>query len=343
MIVLSRKGVDSSSGEKGFSLRDGREVSPNIPDSLILSDGRMLSIPIPEVVSSGGEKRLNTDSGITYGDFLSTLKGGIHEDDYSYLEGYLKNVKEAYLHNDPDIQRLASVSSREKATFGIGHNPMVSAVLKGLLARGEKVEDLLFLFFGRFKHIEPPESGDGDPVKEIPFHAIWGFMKPESCLFIGSAEELEKILKETSRNVGVPYSDSLASELGISLGEKSLFPRHPHCQESYQSDGKFIFYTGDQKRYGVFRYNQELLRLTVPGEESLSKWRPDVLPWFRSISANMAPFYVKAVVDHIDTHSGQWQEAVALSQRLGKNCCDEEKTWRKEIERLISDPRLGVF
>ncbi len=131
--ILSRKGFDS---------QFGGHPSP------VLSDGTMLSLPIPELDAD----HLSCDSG------------------RRYCELKLKNfpVNGCFCHLDPDIRPELYLALPQNWLPAFGQ---CGAAAGHLLGQGITVGDV-FLFFGLFRHWRPDRGFIGRP-----FHAIWGYMQ----------------------------------------------------------------------------------------------------------------------------------------------------------------------
>ena len=317
MIVLSRKGLDTSIGTATLKV-NGKDVRLKIPHSLILSDGTMLSIPIPEIQRVGGEN-INRNSGVTYGDFLERFRATGHGD-YKKVEGYLGAYRDIYCHQDPDIQPFARRKGVQiEAVFGIGGPQMKNPILKEMMARRDTIRELLFLFFGVFRHI------DGD---ERPFHAIWGMFAPRRCLYLKSCGELEETLDACAKRYGVKVATP--AQLGIEIaspGDKSRYAYHPHLVEGYAGGGDFLFVGEKEARdYATFLYRPSL-RLSIEGEP-MTHWRPDALPWCRrrdgELCAGMTP-YCRAQKMFVDA-GGQWQETAVTAD-------DRERVWKAKMKK----------
>lgn len=142
-VILSRKGFDGTYG---------RCASP------ILSDGTMVSMPIPSKHDNYTYNELKFPGGGSYYDAWNALKPS----------GY----KEYNCHLDPDIRRgIRKECKGWKPTFG-----QCDAAQGHLTNHGVEVGDL-FLFFGWFRKTE---SLDGKLryVKEAPgIHAIYGYLQ----------------------------------------------------------------------------------------------------------------------------------------------------------------------
>ena len=153
-IILSRKGIDSGN----INL-----ASP------ILPNGIMLSIPIPTDDETGltYSDNLHTD-GNTYFDILTKLNRG------KKLEFLSMNI-----HLDPDIRKEAYRSSPHNWTpaFGTRSGDEAWARPSTLAQPGD-----LFLFFGRFRHVDEKYR-----YTSLDLHCIWGYMQVGKVLTDKSA------------------------------------------------------------------------------------------------------------------------------------------------------------
>lgn len=153
-VIFSRKGFDSSSG---------------YGCSLILPDGKLLSLPIPSRDDKDEYERLLFD-GISYKDIIRMI----------HPQGYKKLSDEGLLHChvDPDIYPNAKQRTEGwKPSFG-----QMSGSLTQLKNNGVTIGDL-FLFFGWFRLTEW-YNGNLRFVKKAPdLHIIYGYLQIGQVLF----------------------------------------------------------------------------------------------------------------------------------------------------------------
>ncbi|MFN2287497.1 MAG: hypothetical protein ABR578_04105, partial [Chromatocurvus sp.] len=154
-IILSRKGVDSTSG--GFA-------------SPIFEDGRMVSIPIPQ-----------DDSQTKYGDIqyagtnLGRIVGLLSKGRYTEQDG---------AHCDPDINRDCLQRDPDwRPIFG-----QVGMSQGHLGVQGVSAGDV-FLFFGWFRdaHGTPSEPG-GYQRESAGYHVLWGWLQIGDVLNVDATD-----------------------------------------------------------------------------------------------------------------------------------------------------------
>ena len=159
-IILSRKGIDSTSGLPRYGLR----WSP------ILTDGRLMSLPIYRKSEVTCYEDLVLDRNRTYLDLIHQL-------------GYAYPIRTP-CHPDPDLYRL--VMGRRRGWRPIsGHNVPESTHLDN---QGVGPGDL-FLYFGLFR----PTRDDQDD--RLPFvgherHIIFGYLQVDKVISVGPATRL---------------------------------------------------------------------------------------------------------------------------------------------------------
>lgn len=242
-IIFSRKGFDSGFG--------------NLP-SPILPDGKMLSIPIPEVAKDV--------------DYIKNRKISKYSDLIYENESYLKVIKDLKnerlpkmchsieCHVDPDIENRYTKSPKGwKPAFGQKGN-----AAKHLDDNEVTIGDV-FLFFGWFRMAE--KVGDKyQYIKSAPdIHAIYGYME------IGNIIYDDKIIKRE-------------------------YPYHPHAQYAIDPNTKqnnrlyipcenFSYLEGTPG-YKMLNYSEKR-RLTAPNETKRGMWS---LPeFFRNIEMTYHP------------------------------------------------------
>jgi len=174
-VILSRKGFDSSSG--GFA-------------SPVFDKKEMLSLPIPEVYDRGGigYDRLRLPLSIadktgceTYKDLMS-IKIKTQRTAKSYFEHMKAQYKHklTYLcHPDPDLLNYwgNEFGSTEKEEWLPMFGQSDSA--QTILSNEGVGEGDLFLFFGRFRHVD---TVGGLKFEGEDFHAIWGYMQVDKVI-----------------------------------------------------------------------------------------------------------------------------------------------------------------
>ncbi|HSA07204.1 MAG TPA: hypothetical protein P5556_08480 [Candidatus Gastranaerophilales bacterium] len=152
-IILSRKGFDSKYG--------------GVP-SPIFPDGTLLSFPIPDGNGSHSYNDLYcSQAEKTYAELLSDLTG--------------KNYNKCHL--DPDLCRdIIKRDEKWKPAFGqIGSS-------QGHLENKEVKESDLFVFFGRFRHIEN-KKGKWSYIKGAKeVHLIFGYLQIGEIISICNTE-----------------------------------------------------------------------------------------------------------------------------------------------------------
>ena len=219
-IILSRKGFDSA---------NGGHPSP------ILSDGKLVSLPIPQACDSisYGEVQLNQNK--TYYDLMRELN--IKEIRYENSKRQILQ-KDTKCHLDPDIYRNAIKRQPGwKPLFG-----QTGAALTHLKHREVKEEDV-FLFFGWFKsYCDRSDKGK---------HVIFGYFQ------IG--EVFEQVFPEWMNYH--PHAS------------KSMRDDNKNRQNTIYVYQKKLTWNDDLPGAGVFPFNEALI-LTKKGH-SRSQWRLD--------------------------------------------------------------------
>jgi hypothetical protein len=142
-IILSRKGFDSAAGEM---------------PSPIMSDGALLSLPIPAKEDPVKYSELEYN-GKNYRQIIVELSNG-------------KFAKEK-CHLDPDLRKdaIPRTDANWKPCFG-----QCEAALSHLRNQGVGVGDL-FLFFGLFRQAEVVDGKYQFVKNAKPQHIIWGYMQ----------------------------------------------------------------------------------------------------------------------------------------------------------------------
>ncbi len=231
-FVLSRKGFDSSYGKH---------------PSLILPDGTMLSIPIPEQ-NSAGER---FDTGRRFSELnLPPLPYPVDMDSCCHL--------------DPDIRESIWKKLPENWVPSFGQcNAAQSHLRNHDIGAGD-----VFLFFGLFQKVD-----DGGRLVGRCFHAIWGYMQVESVLHLDDPEDARTASERlpwhphttgTVRSLE-PYEKHNTLYVGSRRGKLRIDGRE--C--GYPSYGAFRF-TGDSEKF---------LRLTIRESQQTTRWDYEALPW----------------------------------------------------------------
>ena len=152
-LVFSRKGFDSAAGGG---------------PSPIMSDGRMLTLPIPEPISDGGAlySELHDVDGT---DYLTLLR----------RFGYTKYGHESAAHLDPDlVPTTRSRQARWRGMLGQANGP-ASHLVKQRVGSGD-----LFLFWGLFANADGSQ-----PLKKLRHqHALFGYLEVAQVVNAGAGE-----------------------------------------------------------------------------------------------------------------------------------------------------------
>lgn len=219
-IILSRKGFDSSVGG---------HPSP------VLSDGRMLSLPIPSSIDPLAYEDLMTPIGKTYRELIDELYAGAR-----------LGSKGAHL--DPDL--LEGARPRKP-----GWRPalgQIGAAGGHLRNQGVKAGDL-FLFYGWFRKTELTED---DRLRFSPdspgFHAIFGYLEVKQVIAATSSIALPDWLSDHPHAVAARLAKS-SNFIYVAKSTLSADAGRPGA--------------------GVFRFNENLV-LTHSGM-SRSRWKLD--------------------------------------------------------------------
>jgi len=276
-LILSRKGFDSSNG--GFP-------------SLILPDGRMVSLPIPEKSKIRYsdlliEIDLNKKSKSTYKDFMEDLFR-----DKIKSEKRCQSIEreDQFCHLDPDIYK--NIIQRKLGWRGaFGQIDQAATHLEN-----QKVQEGdIFLFFGWFRKTKLEDNKlIYDKIDEQGRHIIFGYM------------EIGEIIKPS---LATSYYDWLEG--------------HPHLEEKYLGQKQkthtlylaadYLSLAPGLPGYGTFNFSEKLV-LSKEGETK-SKWNlPDI---FRKTK--------------ISYHSNAWKEdyfqSVGRGQEFVMEATEEIKGW----------------
>ncbi|GAA0178980.1 hypothetical protein SH2C18_19410 [Clostridium sediminicola] len=230
-IIFSRKGFDSESG--------------GCP-SPILSDGKMISLPIPDKNDLIKYSDLRYDKSNTYYDVITNFKKRIHS-----AEGWNEFNKDTTCHFDPDIN-FNAIKRDEKwrGVFG-----QCGGAQKHLENRGVK-EDDIFLFFGWFRRtIYKNNKLVFDPSDKDGKHILYGYM------------QVHEIIND-------PDKDNIPSWMKY----------HPHVGRNKVNNKIYVAkknasWNENIRGYGVFNYSSEL----ILSKEGYSKSRWDLPDIFKKV------------------------------------------------------------
>lgn len=234
-VILSRKGFDSKHG--GYP-------------SPILSNGQMVSLPIPDKDGTRySELRIGNE---TYYDLMKQLKPEIR-----YDEKWQSLTEETICHVDPDIYEDILPRYRDwRPCFG------QSGAAQSHLAKQKVQKGDLFLFFGWFRKTGLSEKTEKSHLNLRfhggGFHAIFGYMQ------IGKIVKCDEYYQEPIWMRG-----------------------HPHLLKKMRKGNNTIYIANDGLTWnndipggGVFRFDQSLV--LTKKEHSRSHWElPD---FFRSVN-----------------------------------------------------------
>ena len=227
-IILSRKGFDSSYG--GYP-------------SLILTNGKMVSLPIPSSKDTFSYDELRFDEDNSYMDIMKKVSPKIRDRKQIILD------ETTMCHLDPDLERTVLHDRMPEWRGCFGQAGSAQAVLE---KRGVHEGDL-FLFFGWFNKLVE-KDGKLSFLKDDGFHAIYGYMQIDKIIYTAGNETIPEWLSY-----------------------------HPHMIEKRRGRTNNCIYIARERAswddtipgFGCFSYD-ELLRLSKPGM-SRSKWAlPDV-------------------------------------------------------------------
>ncbi|WP_145965871.1 hypothetical protein [Hahella sp. KA22] len=229
-LILSRKGFDSSAG--GIS-------------SLIMPDGRMISLPIPTNAKYQKLGMLNIE-GVDIDRILKDLTDCRFNADTT-------------VHIDPDL--CATYMTRKegwRSSFG-----QVSAAQSHL--RNQKVAcGDLFLFFGWFRQIANTEKGWRFAEGSADLHVLFGWLQIGEILQIG--EDTEEVVRNRPWLSDHPHI--LAAE-NFKHSSNTIYV----ASEKLSIGGKETAFPGG----GCFPRFEDILQLTQANVSSRSSWK---LPGF---------------------------------------------------------------
>lgn len=175
---------------------------------------------------------------------------GINSDDLDF-RGFTFNEK--YVHLDPDIRPKLYKQTPKDFVPNLGQSDSAASHLE---SRDIGNKDI-FLFFGLFRKIVK-EDRRWIFSNEKPFHAIWGYLQVDQKFDLSLTENRQRF----SNHLHVKHPK---------LGNPNLIYT---AKQKLELNGESTGIPG----YGVFRFD-ELLRLTIPGEDSVTHWKKDCLPW----------------------------------------------------------------
>lgn len=224
-IVLSRKGFDSASG--GFP-------------SPIFSDGRMLSLPIPDKQSPTRYQEIEWNE-YDLGKIVSDLTGG-------------RTLSSHYAHLDPDLD-FTSLPRPENWFPALGQT---SAAQGHLRNRGVCAGDT-FLFFGLFREIVARNGRLIWRKDARRLHVIWGWLQVGEVIAVDRCDKAK--FRWASRH---PHFNRSPDK------NNTLYVANENLDLGYLRDVK--------PAAGVFQGFSERLQLTDRGSESPGQWRLPV--WF---------------------------------------------------------------
>lgn len=226
-VILSRKGFDSTYG--GYP-------------SPILSDGRMISLPIPSSIDNVTYSELWMNDNVTYMEYMKKISDKIRDGKPVSFD------KKTRCHLDPDIDChvLKNRASEWRGCFG------QAGAAQSVLDKRHVDEGDLFLFFGWF-HTVSEENGVMSFARSKGFHAIYGYLQIDKKYYTATDMSMPEWVKY-----------------------------HPHMSEERRKRPNNCVYvakevtTWDEKipGYGCFSFDEKL-RLSKRGM-SRSKWNlPD--------------------------------------------------------------------
>ena len=182
---------------------------------------------------------------------------GINSDDLNFFNF---TFNEKYVHLDPDIRPELYKTLPDNFIPSLGQYDSAASHLN---TNGVGEKDV-FLFFGLFKKLE--WINERWLFTGKPFHAIWGYMQVEQKFDLSEESNREQ------------------------------FKNHLHVKHPALRNPNFIYTAkkhlelngniSDIPGYGAFRFD-EILKLTLPGDDKVTHWKKDCLPWLREGCPNM--------------------------------------------------------
>ena len=278
-IILSRKGFDSATG--GY------------PSPLFIEDGRLLSIPIPEV-----NKLYKEDTGRKYSDL-------IFDNERTYrdiIKGLgVDRFDDVPVHVDPDIKSdiITERKSGWKGIFG-----QCDAAQGHLTANNIEVGDL-FLFYGWFKEVQE-KNGMLRYTPGTDKHIIWGYMQIGAIDSIVENEQYEDWKldhphyqnKNRKNNTGYIACDHLdfcpdMPGCGVFKYDESLVLTCPNYTRSiwrlpsffHPSYGTEMTYNRDAKRW-TLKDDCCILESANIGQEFILSGNQDAVEWAKKLLIN---------------------------------------------------------
>ncbi|MCL2822112.1 MAG: hypothetical protein FWD86_02810 [Firmicutes bacterium] len=239
-IILSRKGVDSSSG--GFA-------------SPVIIGKKMMSIPIP--IPKGAKTLHDTGYNVKYKDIVFKDFSDKNYEDIINDLGQMNKLSEKYCDNgrchlDPDIVQVDSKAKGWKPSFGQDDSANAQTYLANQREKAGLKSGDLFLFFGWFREAEEKDGklsykklkqDDDYYFKGDGFHAIWGYL------------QIGEII--------------IGNKAGIKIDQEKIdkYCWHPHANVNWKNNTLYIpteklSINGDETAlpgYGVFDFAEELI------------------------------------------------------------------------------------
>lgn len=279
-LILSRKGFDSSAGK--------------VP-SPIFPDGTLLSLPIPDKHSSIRYEEIKGPDTKSIGRLVNQLTKGKIPPRYK-------------AHLDPDLRT-------ESLARPIGWMPAFGqggAAQSHLRNRGVGPGDV-FLFFGRFRKVEPHGEGYRYHPGTRPIHLIFGWMQVGKVIKVDESTAAEMPWLQYHPHLARPVGGNntlYVSSAQLALPGRSLMK----CPGA-----------------GSFEKYEHRLRLTAPQSRGCSKWR---LPgWFYPARRASTLSYHRKVDSWQIDDDGVLLQTVAKGQEFVLDCDDypEAADWISDI------------
>jgi len=292
-IIFSRKGFDSAAG--GYA-------SPIFPD------GTLWSIPIPD----NNNKMCYKDLKFTYESesISNILNDFCHKRLVTAGKGAPCDYasEDTKCHYDPQLMRDGN---SKRIVLG------QADAADGHLREHKVGKDDIFLFYGWYKEIKKTNNKWKYVRKTPDLHLIWGYMKVDKVIRLGTEEENKNILKT------YPFLKD-----------------HPHLETSFCEEsikGNNSLYISAPEKYRYFKYDENKC-LTNINSESIrrSEWRlpsffnqPDAFTFLKEKNFKLDGS------DVIITYSGYGQEFILdldkVSDEIARNKIDEY------IQKIIKD------
>ncbi|MCL2658962.1 MAG: hypothetical protein FWD64_00390 [Acidobacteriaceae bacterium] len=217
-IILSRKGFDSTSGG---------HPSPIFPD------GSMLSLPIPDKMSSITYGEIRGNKWLSVGEAVSQLAG---------------KPPSHRAHLDPDIVEQSVLRCG-------GWRPIFGQerAAEGHLQRQGVVDGDVFLFFGLFRPVEKTDRGWRFVPKSKEIHALFGWLQIARRISVASWSAMDSW---AYYHPHFHHKGNFKNVIYVAT-ERLTLP----CSKHAEIDGA-----------GVFPYLTSRLRLTAPDSDHPSRW-----------------------------------------------------------------------